>query len=115
MTVYKRILVPLEHSAYDEAILDHVRTLVILLVVHMHACVTYSHVGDWYSMSEREPSLAGKVPFLLWQAHLQAFFMGLLFFVSGYFAHRSLSRRGVGPFVRERLIRLGLPALLYMR
>jgi len=25
--VYKRILVPLEHSAYDEAILDHVRTL----------------------------------------------------------------------------------------
>ena len=27
MIVYKRILVPLEHSAYDEAILDHVRTL----------------------------------------------------------------------------------------
>ena len=25
--MYKRILVPLEHSAYDEAILDHVRTL----------------------------------------------------------------------------------------
>lgn len=52
--------------------------------------------------------------FVFWQGHLQAFFMGLLFFLSGVFAHRSLARRGPGPFLRERLIRLGLPALLYM-
>lgn len=58
---------------------DHLRTLVILLVVNMHACVTYSHVGDWYIKSEYEPSLAAKVPFILWQAGLQSFFMSLLF------------------------------------
>ena len=94
--------------------IDHLRTLVIVLVVNMHACVTYSHVGDWYVTSPHEPTLAAKVPFILWQAHLQSFFMGLLFFLAGYFAHGSLSRRGAGPFVRERLVRLGLPALLYM-
>src|SRR5450432_4230272 len=93
---------------------DNLRTLVILLVVNMHACVTYSHVGDWYAMSKVEPSLAEKLPFIVWQGHLQSFFMGLLFFVSGYFVHGSLSRRGPGSFARERLVRLGLPTLFYM-
>jgi nucleotide-binding universal stress UspA family protein len=40
MNVYKRILVPLEHSAYDEAILDHVRVLArfcssALILIHV--------------------------------------------------------------------------------
>ena len=72
---------------------DHLRTLVILLVVNMHACVTYSHVGDWYILSEREPTFMQKVPFILWQVHLQSFFMGVLFFISGYFAHHSHTLR----------------------
>jgi peptidoglycan/LPS O-acetylase OafA/YrhL len=94
--------------------IDHLRTFVIVLVVNMHVCVTYSHVGSWYYMSDREPTLAAKLPFILWQAHLQSFFMGLLFFVAGYFAHGSLARRGSAAFVRERFFRLGLPTLLYM-
>jgi hypothetical protein len=80
----------------------------------MHACVTYSHVGDWYITAKQEPSLPEKLVFIFWQAHLQAFFMGLLFFVSGYFAHGALTRRGPGKFLRERALRLGLPALFYM-
>jgi len=52
--------------------------------------------------------------FILWQAHLQAFFMGLLFFLAGVFAHHSLERRGPWPFLRERGRRLGLPSLLFM-
>ena len=94
--------------------IDHLRTLVIVLVVNLHACVTYSHVGDWYMKSEHEPTLAAKVPFIVWEAHLQSFFMGLLFFISAYFAHGSLARRGAARFVRERWVRLGLPALFYM-
>ena len=80
----------------------------------MHACVTYSHVGDWYMMADPEPTMAAKVPFIVWQGMLQSFFMGLLFFVSAYFAAGSLARRGPRDFARERLVRLGLPALLYM-
>lgn len=94
--------------------IDHLRTAAIVLVVNMHACVTYSHVGDWYMMADSEPSLAAKVPFIVWQSMLQSFFMGLLFFVSACFAAGSLARRGPGGFARERLVRLGLPALLYM-
>ncbi len=93
---------------------DHLRTFAIFLVVCMHACVTYSHVGDWYFMADRDPPMGEKVFFIFWQGHLQSFFMGLLFLLAGYFAHASLTRRGAGAFLRERLVRLGLPTLLYM-
>lgn len=93
---------------------DHVRTFMIVLVVNMHACVTASHVGDWYVLVEPEPTMGVKLWFILWQGHLQAFFMGLLFFLAGCFAHGSLARRGPRAFLLERGRRLGLPALLYM-
>ena len=93
---------------------DHVRTFMIVLVVNMHACVTASHVGDWYVLVEPEPPMRLKLWFIFWQGHLQAFFMGLLFFLAGCFAHGSLARRGARAFLLERGRRLGLPALLYM-
>jgi fucose 4-O-acetylase-like acetyltransferase len=93
---------------------DHVRTFMIVLVVNMHACVTASHVGDWYVLVDPEPPMGVKVWFILWQGHLQAFFMGLLFFLAGCFAQGSLARRGPRAFLLERGRRLGLPALLYM-
>jgi len=43
--VYKRILVPLEHSAYDEAILEHVRAL----ATHCKAAVILIHVADGWA------------------------------------------------------------------
>jgi hypothetical protein len=46
--------------------------------------------------------------------YLQSFFMGLLFFVAGYFAPPSFDRKGPGKFVRDRAFRLGLPVLFYM-
>jgi fucose 4-O-acetylase-like acetyltransferase len=93
---------------------DNLRCLVILLVVNMHACVTYSHVGGWYYKSPHEPSFLEKLPFGLWQGCLQSFFMGILFFFAGYFTDRSLGGRRIGKFFLERGRRLGLPTLLYM-
>jgi len=86
----------------------------IVLVVNMHACVTYSHVGSWYRMEEPEPGMAVKIAFMFWQGHLQAFFMGFLLFLAGVFAHHSLDRRGPAAFLLERARRLGLPSLLFM-
>jgi len=86
----------------------------IVLVVNVHACVTYSHVGSWYRTEGVEPSTPVKIVFILWQGHLQSFFMGLLFFLAGVFAGHSLERRGVRSFLKERWRRLGLPSLFYM-
>jgi peptidoglycan/LPS O-acetylase OafA/YrhL len=94
--------------------IDNLRTSLILLVVSLHATITYSHVGGWYISLPPEPPLETKLIFLLGEMHLQAFFMGLLFFVAGYFAAKSLQRRGAGAFLRERAIRLGVPLFLYV-
>ncbi len=94
--------------------IDNLRTLMIVLVVNMHACVTYSHIGSWYRMEGPSPSMPVKIVFYLWQGHLQAFFMGVLFFLAGVFAHCSLQRRQPVSFLLERGRRLGLPSLFYM-
>jgi surface polysaccharide O-acyltransferase-like enzyme len=44
----------------------------------------------------------------------QAYFMGLLFFIAGYFVPSSFDRKGFGKFSKERAIRLGIPSLIYM-
>ena len=88
--------------------------MAIVLVVNMHACVTYSHIGSWYVQEPPDPPMPVKVVFAFWQGHLQAFFMGILFLIGGYFAHGSLGRRGPAGFMRERLLRLGAPTLLYV-
>jgi len=94
--------------------IDNLRTSMILLVVSLHATITYSHVGGWYFNIPPEPPIETKIIFLVGEAHLQAFFMGLLFFIAGYFAEKSLRRRGTGAFLRERALRLGVPLFLYV-
>lgn len=43
----------------------------------------------------------------------QAYFMGLLFLLSGYFTPGSLQRKGTGTFLKDRMRRLGIPTLVY--
>lgn len=76
--------------------------------------MTYSHIGSWFMTDGPSLPLVDSLVFLFWQAHLQSFFMGLLFFVGGYFAAGSLARKGAPSFLRERFARLGVPALLFM-
>jgi nucleotide-binding universal stress UspA family protein len=45
MIVYKRLLVPLVHSPYDEAILDHVR----YLARFCHSAIILIHVADGWA------------------------------------------------------------------
>ncbi len=45
-------------------------------------------------------------------AVVSSFFMGLFFFISAYFLPGSLDRRGTQRFLRDRLIRLGIPLLV---
>jgi len=103
---------PAPHSRL--AWVDNLRTILIVLVVNLHACVTYSHVGVWYFKEGVEPPMRIKLPFLLWEAHLQSFFMGLLFLIAGYFAEISAQKKDAGTFIKERLWRLGVPVLLYV-
>jgi len=43
----------------------------------------------------------------------QAFFMAFFFLLAGYFTAPSLEKKGTGKFLKDRLIRLGIPVLIY--
>lgn len=96
------------------AFIDNIRWTMIVLVISMHACVTYSAFGNWYYRERTPAGFATLVSFAAYQSLLQAFFMALLFFIAGYFSEVSFARKGFSPFIRDRLFRLGLPTLLYM-
>ena len=49
--MYTRILVPLEHSPYDDAIVDHVRKL----ARHCGASVVLIHVADGFAARNAQP------------------------------------------------------------
>jgi glucans biosynthesis protein C len=86
----------------------------ILLVLSMHAADTYSPFGSWYYTDRGASGFGTVLAFGLYQTFLQAFFMALLFFIAGYFAAPAFDRKGPARFSRDRLLRLGVPTLLYM-
>ncbi len=93
---------------------DNLRWSMIVLVLSMHACDTYSPFGNWYWRNVHAVGFATALFFATYQSFLQAFFMALLFFVAGYFAVASYDRKGLLRFLRDRFMRLGVPTLLYM-
>ena len=94
--------------------IDNVRWAMIVLVLGMHAAVTYSPLGSWYYREHPPLGVGETLFFATFQGLLQGFFMALLFFVAGYFAASSYDSKGPGGFMGGRLYRLGLPTLLYV-
>ncbi|KJC49967.1 hypothetical protein UB31_14955 [Bradyrhizobium sp. LTSP849] len=94
--------------------IDNIRWSMIILVLSMHACDTYSPFGNWYYVDRQAIGFGAALAFGIYQSFLQAFFMAALFFIAGYFAAGAFDRKGFSRFARDRLVRLGLPTLLYM-
>lgn len=94
--------------------IDNLRWVMIVFVVSMHAAVTYSHLGSWYFMEDPKPDQITTLAFAYYQMGLQAFFMGYLFLIAGYFVPKAFDRKGAGKFLWDRFVRLGIPTLIYM-
>ncbi len=92
---------------------DNLRILLITLVVLHHLAITYGHTGGWYYY-EGQPDELTTILFTIFTAVNQAFFMGFFFMISGYFTPGSYDRKGTGPFLKDRLLRLGIPLLFYI-
>lgn len=86
----------------------------IVLVISHHAAVTYSHVGGWYYMDPGKPSLVTGLLLATFETFNQAYFMGFLFLIAGYFVPRAYDSKGPRRFLRDRVLRLGVPSLLFM-
>ena len=91
--------------------LDNLKVCLTVLVIMHHAGQAYGEGGGWaYTPSNT-------AEFMPWIWHFfstnAAFFMGLYFFISGFFVPRSFDKQGAKQFVQKKLLRLGIP-LLFM-
>lgn len=93
--------------------IDNLRILLICLVIATHCSITYGGPGSWYFT---DPGNGPGNPFVLivLDGLDQAFFMGFFILVSAYFLPGSLSRKGTARFARDRLVRLGIPLVVWI-
>ncbi len=103
-----------ENSKPRYLYIDNLRLVMIILVVMIHLGVTYSGIGSWYIKDAKELDTICYIVFGLFQSFTQAYFMGFLFLISGYFVARSYEKKGAGKFISDRFVRLGIPILIYM-
>jgi glucan biosynthesis protein C len=94
--------------------IDKIRWLMIIFVVMTHAAVTYSSLGKWYYTEPTQLDIISILVFGIYQSFTQAYSMGLLFLIAGYFVPASFDRKGPWRFLRDRMVRLGIPTLFYM-
>jgi peptidoglycan/LPS O-acetylase OafA/YrhL len=92
--------------------IDNLRLFLIVLVVLHHVAVAYGGSGGW-PLKETPTDSLSPILLLLFNAINQSFFLSLFFMLSGYFVPRSYDRKGAGRFLLDRLIRLGIPLLVY--
>jgi surface polysaccharide O-acyltransferase-like enzyme len=92
--------------------IDSLRAFLIILVTTLHLAFTYgSSINLWYYHDTTDSLTDGLVTSLIGIG--QAFCLGLFFLISAYFTPGTYERKGAGPFLRDRLLRLGLPLLIY--
>jgi glucans biosynthesis protein C len=94
--------------------IDNLRSTMIVWVVAFHTAITYSHIGSWYYSDPQPVDQVSSFVFLTFEVHSQAFFMGILFLLAGYFVPGAFDRKGFRRFMADRCLRLGLPSLIYI-
>lgn len=94
--------------------IDNIRWLMIVFVIMVHASVTYSNIGSWYYFEYLKLDAVSFMFFGVFEAFMQAYFMGLLFLIAGYFVPSAFDRKGFLKFLSDRAMRLGIPTLIYM-
>lgn len=92
--------------------INNLRILLIIMIVLLHIAITYGATGSWYYY-EHTGDLVSGVLLTMFTAVTQSFALGFFFMISGYFTPGSYSRKGPRRFLKDRLLRLGVPFLVY--
>ncbi len=94
--------------------IDYLRAALVILVVLHHVAIVYGEgVSFWYVDPPQGESLGG-FAMVIFVFFNQAWFMGAFFLLAGYFTPGSFDRRGSGSFLNERLLRLGIPLIIWI-
>ncbi|MCB1444450.1 MAG: acyltransferase family protein [Rhizobiaceae bacterium] len=92
--------------------LDRIRVILTILVIAHHSAITYGASGQWFvRLSPGDtPAAFGLTVFA---ALAQAFVIGYFFLIAGYLTPVSYDRKGRAAYSRDRLLRLGVPILVF--
>ena len=92
--------------------IDNMRVFLTILVILHHLMITYTGAGNWDYMEGRPDEIVNALGGWFCATN-QAYFMGLFLLIGAYFVPGSYDRKGAGRFLKDRLIRLGIPLALY--
>src|SRR5450755_2803186 len=106
MTSISSTMAPAETRAAPKAktrnfAIDRSRTFLTLVALVHHAVIPYTHFGHTDPRSW--------IGFDFDVTTTDSFFMAMFFFLSGLFVWPGLGHKSPGIFLRDRLLRLGLP------
>jgi fucose 4-O-acetylase-like acetyltransferase len=95
--------------------IDNLKAVLVAWVIAGHAFLGYAAMGGWPYDEVAETTLPRTLELFLEMVigPTALFVIGTFFFLSGLLAPHSLAQHGPGGFVRQRLLRLGLPWLLF--
>jgi surface polysaccharide O-acyltransferase-like enzyme len=93
--------------------IDRLRVVLTALVILHHTAITYGGSGGWFYREVSDSATTTSLVLTVFCAVNQSFFMGMFFLLAGYFTPSALARKGVRRFLQERLVRLGIPLLLF--
>jgi glucan biosynthesis protein C len=103
-----------ETSAARMFFVDHLRVALATLVVLHHLAVIYAANAGFYYLEPAYQDKVAVIVLIFFELFNQAYFMGFFFLLSGYFTPGSFDRKGPRRFLRDRLLRLGIPLLVFM-
>ncbi|WP_185113829.1 acyltransferase family protein [Chryseobacterium sp. Leaf405] len=92
--------------------IDTIKVLLTILVVLHHTFIAYSSSDGWY-YNEPTSVKGAKMVMTMFVSVNQSFFMGFFFLLAAYFTGSSYAKKGFAKFVKDRLVRLGIPILFY--
>ena len=94
--------------------IDHWRAALAILVVLHHISLVYgASLQGYYYVEPPFTSPLAFVTLLVFALVNQGWFMGAFFLLAGYFTPGSFDRKGAVSFIKDKLLRLGIPLLVF--
>eukprot|EP01042_Synura_sphagnicola_P015164 gene15164-19179_t len=88
--------------------LDAVRGLALLLGVALHASMSFIEPQMWVIKDVSSDVGLGVLFYVIHMFRMTTFFV-----MAGFFAHMLMDKRGLGGFIKNRLVRVGVPLVAF--